>query len=460
MHILTDYSVKYAVVTTMNKKARTQDTIILLINLSIIGVISLIFYHYWYEYYHSLVYFYQKGNWMILCVYFVCLFVFNSVYGGFKLGSTRTSDLMFSQIISLLFSNLVVYIVASFVNKGLIPVQGFIWIVVVQTVASIIINILVNKVFYNAFPAKKTVLLYESKYSSVYSKILKYQAKSFHIEKKIDISINSDYLKQIIKEYECIIMDHVSTEHKEQIIKYCYDKSISLFEVPNIYDIIQNNAMDIHLIDTPMFKLNKFGPDQVSKIIKRVFDIVFAMIFIILTSPIWLIVAIAIKLNDGGPVFYKQVRLTQHGKLFKILKFRSMKMNAEKDGKAQFAKENDDRITSVGKVIRACRFDELPQLLNILIGDMSVVGPRPERPEIVAEIIKTLPEFSFRLKVKAGLTGYAQVFGKYNTNLKDKLLLDLMYIEDFSLLLDLKIIFMTVKIIFMKESTEGVDDHI
>ena len=441
----------------MNKKARTQDTIILLINLCIIGVISLVFYHYWYEYYHNLVYFYQKGNWMILGVYFVSLFIFNTVYGGFKLGSTRTADLIFSQIISLFFSNFVVYIVASFVNKGIIPIRGFLWIIAVQIVITIVIDVLVNKIYYNTFPAKKTVLLYEGQYSSVYEKIMKYQGKSFHIEKQVDISKETEYLERTVKEYECIIMDHVSTEHKEQIIKYCYENTVSLYEVPNIYDIIQNNAMGIHLIDTPMFKLNKFGPSQVSKIIKRCFDIVFALLFIIITSPIWAAVAIAIKTNDGGPVFYKQVRLTQYGKPFEILKFRSMKMNAEKDGKAQLAKENDDRITSVGKVIRACRFDELPQLLNILKGDMSVVGPRPERPEIVAEIIKTLPEFNFRLKVKAGLTGYAQVFGKYNTDLKDKLLLDLMYIEDFSLLLDLKIIFMTVKIVFIKDSTEGFE---
>ena len=172
-----------------------------------------------------------------------------------------------------------------------------------------------------------------------------------------------------------------------------------------------------------------------------------------------LIVAIAIKLEDNGPIIYSQTRLTQYEKEFRIYKFRSMRVDAEKNGKAQFAKENDDRITKVGKVIRSLRFDELPQVINILKGDMSLVGPRPERPEIAKGIYEKFPEFRYRLKVKAGLTGYAQVYGKYNTSLRDKLLLDLLYIENYSILTDIKLILMTVKIIFSKDSTEGVDEN-
>ena len=178
----------------------------------------------------------------------------------------------------------------------------------------------------------------------------------------------------------------------------------------------------------------------------------------IVTSPIMLITALCIKLYDGGPVFYTQDRLTRDGKVFKVYKFRSMKTDAEKDGVARLAGEHDDRITPVGRVIRKVRIDELPQLLNILKGDMSIVGPRPERPELAAENEKIMPEFRYRLKVKAGLTGYAQVLGKYNTTPYDKLRLDLMYIEQYSLLLDIKLILMTIKILFIPESTEGVKD--
>ena len=169
--------------------------------------------------------------------------------------------------------------------------------------------------------------------------------------------------------------------------------------------------------------------------------------------------AIAIKVTDGGPVFYKQVRLTKNGKLFNVLKFRSMRVDAEKDGKARLSTgEKDDRITPVGRVIRKVRIDELPQLLNILSGSMSLVGPRPERPEIAELYEQVLPEFRLRLQAKAGLTGYAQVYGKYNTTPYDKLQMDLMYIATSSVLEDLRIIMATIKILFVPESTDGVEE--
>lgn len=186
-------------------------------------------------------------------------------------------------------------------------------------------------------------------------------------------------------------------------------------------------------------------------------DFILALIGLIVLSPLLLVVACLIKLYDGGPVFYKQVRLTKGHREFEIYKFRSMIVDAEKRG-AQLSTVNDDRITPVGKFIRATRVDELPQLINILKGDMSIIGPRPERPEIEEEYIKELPEFSLRLEVPAGLSGYAQVFGKYNTNPSDKLKLDLLYINQRSLLMDLKLILYTIKVLFIPESTEGVMD--
>ena len=183
--------------------------------------------------------------------------------------------------------------------------------------------------------------------------------------------------------------------------------------------------------------------------------IVLSLLAIIVTSPFMAIAALAIWSYDRGPVLYKQVRLTKDGRTFEILKLRSMIVDAEKGG-ARLAGEHDDRITPVGRIIRAIRFDELPQIFNILKGDMSIVGPRPERPEIAAQYEQEMPAFSLRLQVKAGLTGMAQVYGKYNTEPRDKLKMDLMYINDMSLMQDLKLIFATVRILFMKDSTEGV----
>ena len=189
---------------------------------------------------------------------------------------------------------------------------------------------------------------------------------------------------------------------------------------------------------------------------KRAMDILFSLAGLIIASPFMLIIALLIKLYDGGPVFYKQKRLTKDKKVFEIYKFRSMKVESEKDG-ARLAKKEDDRITPVGKVIRNIHFDELPQIFNILKGDMSLVGPRPERPEIAQQYLEEIPEFDYRLKVKAGLTGYAQVYGKYNTTPYDKLKLDLTYIETYSLWQDMKLLMLTFKILFQKENTEGVE---
>jgi exopolysaccharide biosynthesis polyprenyl glycosylphosphotransferase len=439
----------------MNKKARTRETVVLLINLCLIALISLIFYLFWFAYYHNLVYFYQKGNWLMYLLSFLCLCMFDSIYGGFKLGMSKTSDLILSQSISIVFTNFIITMVATFVNKGLIPLNGILWMTLAEIGATIVLVALANRLYFRLFSADKAVLLYEGEYRSFYAKMLKYQNRTFDIRKSVCVT-GAVLSPENLKEYDCVIALNLTPENKERIAKFCYENTVRLYQVPDFYDVILSNASFLHAIDTPILQMNAYGPSQVSKIIKRLFDIVFSASLIIITSPLWLIIAIAIKLNDGGPVFYRQTRLTQYGRPFEIVKFRSMKLDAEKAGGAQFAKANDDRITSVGRVIRASRLDELPQLWNILKGDMSVVGPRPERPEIIAQKLKDLPEFNFRLKVKAGLTGFAQVYGKYNTDLKDKLLMDLMYIEDFSLLLDLKIILMTVKIIFVKESTEGM----
>ena len=177
----------------------------------------------------------------------------------------------------------------------------------------------------------------------------------------------------------------------------------------------------------------------------------------VIALPFMLVIAAAIKLEDGGPVFYKQKRLTLNGREFNILKFRSMIVDAEKYAGAVLAEDNDPRITKIGKLIRATRLDELPQILNILKGDMSIVGPRPERKCFADEFAKEIPEFEYRLKVKGGLTGYAQIYGKYNTSAYDKLRLDLMYIENYSIVLDIKLMLLTLRIMFSKDSTEGID---
>jgi len=263
---------------------------------------------------------------------------------------------------------------------------------------------------------------------------------------------------EIAKGYEAVVLWDIPIPERNRLLKYCYSRSIRVYLMPKIPDVLIKGADAIHLFDTPIFLVREYALTVEQRAAKRMIDIVCALILLVVASPFMLITAILIKCYDKGPVFYKQIRCTMGGREFFILKFRSMRVDAEKDGVARLASKKDPRITPVGRFIRAVRIDELPQLFNILMGDMSFIGPRPERPEIIRQYMEEMPEFAFRMKVKAGLAGYAQVYGKYNTTPYDKLKLDLSYIENYSVWLDLKLMLLTLKILIKPESTEGVED--
>ena len=260
----------------------------------------------------------------------------------------------------------------------------------------------------------------------------------------------------MISSYDAVVICDVPSPMRNQILKACYTEEIRVYMTPKISDILIRSAEEITLFDTPLIMARNGRMPIEQAFFKRLMDIVISGIACIVVLPFMAGTALAVKLEDGGPVLYKQKRLTIGGREFYVYKFRSMRIDAEKDGVARLASAGDNRITRVGNFIRKVRLDELPQLFNILKGDMSIVGPRPERPEIAKQYETEMPEFSYRLRVKAGLTGYAQIFGKYNTTPYDKLKLDLHYIQNYSLMLDVKLMIQTVKILFMKESTEGI----
>ena len=264
-------------------------------------------------------------------------------------------------------------------------------------------------------------------------------------------------LQKEVADCDAMMLYGIEEQKRNDLIKFCYEKSIRIYVAPEVSDILLRGADRVHSFDTPFFLLRNSGLSFEQRIMKRAMDILISGAMLIVASPFMLLTALAIKLEDHGPALFKQERVTIGGKKFYIYKFRSMIVDAEKNG-AQFSTKHDSRITKVGKFIRATRLDELPQLLNILKGDMSIVGPRPERQTYIDEFCEETPEFIYRLKVKAGLTGYAQIYGKYNTSPLDKLKLDLMYIESYSVLLDIRLIFLTLKIMFTKESTEGVEE--
>ncbi|MBQ5904657.1 MAG: sugar transferase [Clostridia bacterium] len=265
-------------------------------------------------------------------------------------------------------------------------------------------------------------------------------------------------LFESLKTVDAIFLCGVPSDYRNEVVKFCIANDKVAYVKPKISDTIIRGGKTIQLLNIPVYRCKrKDNSSLIYQCVKRALDIILSLIAIIISSPFMLGTAIAIKAYDRGPALYKQVRLTKNGKEFKVLKFRSMIQDAEKDGVARLAKDGDDRITPVGKFIRMTRLDELPQLFNILKGDMSFVGPRPERPEIAKQYENDMPEFALRLQVKAGLTGYAQVYGKYNTPPYDKVQMDLMYIANQSLFEDLRLMLMTFKIVFIPSSTEGVD---
>ena len=414
----------------------------------------------WYLSYAQALYasaFSRRGNLAVIAFYAVLLFYFIRTYDGLNVSLNRVSEMVYSQTLAGLFTNAITYALICLLERRLPSAWPLLLCMVAQALLSVLWSACANKWYFRHFPPLKTVII-QGELTGYDLLIRKYDLhKKFEV---IRTAYIDDYIEEgvgLLDDAEAVFLVGLHSHERNQLIKYCVSENIRVFIKPRLGDIIMDATEEMHIMHLPIKHLRRYNPKPEYRMIKRLFDIVSASLLFLLTSPIFLVTAIAIKAYDGGPVFYKQIRLTKDAREFEVLKFRSMRADAEKDGVARLSTgENDSRITPVGRIIRKIRVDELPQLLNIIKGDMSVVGPRPERPEIARKYEEELPEFKLRLQAKAGLTGYAQVYGKYNTTPYDKLCMDLMYIAHASVALDLKLIFATVKILFLPESTEGV----
>lgn len=445
-----------------NKKRFEQykKMIRFLASMVIVACVTYVFIFMWKDNYNiGIVYpFYYKGYWLVATFYVFFFVIFLYIYGGMSYGYLKNTNIIFSQLLSLFCTNIAIYLETVLLSVKLVSILPMIRMTMIQAVIIVVCSFGWNWLFKILFPPYKITVLYQEYDPTDILRKVKTRKDKYRIEKTVNVDMKWEELLNIIDNSEAIMVYDVHSELRNKITKYCYEKGIRLYVTPKISDILLRSSENMHLFDTPLLLLRNNGLNFEEKLVKRILDIVVSIIVIIVTSPIMLIIALAIKLYDGGPVFFKQKRCTLNGKVFEIHKFRSMIVDAEKDGISIPASEKDPRITPVGNIIRKTRLDELPQIFDILVGNMSLVGPRPERIEHVEKYTKEIPEFAYRLKVKGGLTGYAQIYGKYNTSAYDKLKLDLMYIQNYSILLDLKLILMTVKIIFMKESTEGFDE--
>lgn len=401
-----------------------------------------------------------RYNYLVTVAYACLLVFFNNTMNSYLFGYDRIRGLAFAQFLSQFFSIVLMFVSVSLAWNSIKNPLIFLGLLLFYTLWDCVVSCYGNRLYSRLNPPKRTLLIYRNnrdrrRFGNLAGKPTE---KLYRIEKEIKFDGTFDEIRPQLSGYDAIFVAGLNSHCRNGILKYCEANSIRGFFLPHIGDVIMQGAEHIQTFDSPVLQARRKSLSPEYRVIKRTFDIIFSTCGLIVLSPIMLITAIAIKAYDRGPVFYRQTRLTRNEKEFRIIKFRSMKVDAEKDGVARLSKvENDDRITPIGRIIRACRLDELPQLWNILTGDMSLVGPRPERPEIAEQYYKTMPEFKLRLQVKAGLTGYAQVYGKYNTDPYEKLEFDLLYINHMSLVKDLQLFFSTFAVLFDKDSTKGVE---
>jgi lipopolysaccharide/colanic/teichoic acid biosynthesis glycosyltransferase len=412
----------------------------------------------WYLYYANRLDspYYAKGNYLVIGLFVVLYYMFGKIYDGFLISYSRISEIVYSQSLAVCFADLIMYIVTWLLMKHLPNALPMITAFVGQILVSALWALCAHRWYFKTFPPKAAAVIYDERIGL--SKLI----GKYGLDNKFDVQVKAhvdDVIghPEVLNGVATVFLSGIHSHERNVILKYCIANDIDVFVIPRIGDTIMSGAKSMHMFHLPMLRVGRYNPLPEYLFIKRAMDIIISGVALVVLSPIFLVTAIAIKAYDGGPVFYKQIRLTKNSKEFAILKFRSMRVDAEKDGVGRLSTgDKDDRITPVGRIIRKCRIDELPQIFNIISGSMSLVGPRGERPHLHQIYCKEMPEFDLRLQAKAGLTGYAQVYGKYNTTPYDKLQMDLTYIAHPSIVEDLKIIMATVKILFLPESTEGV----
>ncbi len=444
----------------MRRREQYKHLLNLAANYVMLACEAALFAYIWYEIYYPMLLkeqrFWNRGNWAMIGMYVLLMYFFTRTFGGYRIGYLRITDICLSQILSIFCANVVGYLQVCLIANDYMPVSPMLALTGLELLIILPGVYLVRFVYTRLYPPRKMIVIYGQHSPKDLIKKINSRKDKYNVCATASVYMGYKALYEKIMEYEAVVLCDLPTKMRNPILKFCFDQGKRTYITPKISDIILTGTERIHLFDSPLMLSRNRGLTIEQRFAKRAMDIVFSLGAIVISSPVLLLIAACIKLYDKGPVFYTQERLTRDGEIFKIIKFRSMRIDSEKDG-AQLAKKNDDRITPIGRLIRRTHFDELPQIFNILKGEMSFVGPRPERESIASQYEAMIPEFSFRLKVKAGLTGYAQVYGKYNTTPYDKLKLDLTYIETYSFWQDIKLMIMTFKIIFQKENTEGID---
>ena len=442
-----------------SRGVRTKLAFFRLLNIILVTVV---FAAGWELYYNNVITLsYQiKGNRAVELLFLALYVVFAKVYDAFAVNIQRRMEQAISQALSALFADGLMYIVICLLYEWFAPVWPLMLVFAGQTLVILVLVLAVNRWYNSARPPLRAVLLHDGSSNAWHLQREMSRDKGLALIREMKLVDCVDEGLSLLEDAEVVFICAEQSVERDAVINYCLARKLKFFVAPSINDMFINAARDVHMFHMPLLQMHMSEPSLTYLVLKRGMDIVLSLLALLLLWPFMLMIALSVKLYDGGPALYKQVRLTKDGEQFELLKFRSMRVDAEADGVARLSTgDQDDRITPVGRVLRKLRLDELPQLLCILKGDMSIVGPRPERPEIAARYEQTLPEFRLRLQAKAGLTGYAQVFGKYNSTPQEKLQMDLIYISNPSIIEDLKLILTTIRVLFIKESTEGFEEN-
>lgn len=446
------------------RQPRVRSTLHHDVGLRLIKVLNVLliaapFTYVWLTYYiRTVLMFPSTIRWSGIILMFVVLYAFfGRTYDAFLVSLKRIFENFYSQALAIFFADGFMFLVLWLMSNAFPNILPALATLACQLALSLAWCVLTHKWYFAHYGGQKTGVVYDVR-RGVEDLFGRYgMDKKFDVRFSCTVEACLDAGMGMLNDLDAVFLCGVHSHERNIILKHCVANGIAVYIIPRVGDVIMSGAKKIHMFHLPILRVDRYNPQPEYLVAKRAFDIVVSLLFLILFSPVMLATAVAIKLCDGGPVFYRQTRLTRNGRTFRIVKFRSMVVSAEDDGVARLSSgERDPRITPVGRVIRAARIDEMPQLFNVLAGSMSLVGPRPERPEIAAQYEKEMPEFALRLQAKAGLTGYAQVYGKYNTTPYDKLQMDLMYISRPNFVEDLKIIFATFMVLFSRESTEGV----
>lgn len=382
-----------------------------------------------------------------------------TVYGSYDVGRRKSKPIIYSITLAVICTDIVTYlqvmIMRANTNIHQFRFRGLKLLPVTFLVQLIIIILFVyagNALFFLIHePEKCCVITSSQKSLDVIAYAIGRFRKQYRISSVLDYRCDAGKIEENIRNSDTVFMYDVPAEKRLLIMRLCYQYKTNVYFNPYLEDIMEINATHYVLDDVYLFNKNIKTLTMEQRIFKRLLDIFLSLILGIITSPLWIIGALSVKLYDGGPVLFRQERATIHGRRFYVYKLRTMRENVENYS----ATKDDDRITKPGNFLRRTRIDELPQLLNVLKGDMTFVGPRPEMIKNVQNYTKELPEFRYRLRVKAGLTGYAQIAGKYNTTPRDKLIMDMMYIEQFSILRDIQLILQTAVVLLRSDSTEA-----